>query len=508
MTSLDLNVYIGFDSSNYGQQLAYDVCKSSILRHNPEMQVHGLFKDKLTEQGLFSREDNTGATEFTYTRFLVPYLNNYQGWALFCDSDFLWFCDPAEILEKYANDKYAVMCVKHEYTQCNGHVKMDNQPQEWYPKKNWSSLMLFNCSHPSVKNLTLDAVNTQTPQWLHRMEWCKGETVTAIAGETDAGGVEVEAQIGSIDKIYNYLVGYYDDSAPAGETVRAVHFTDGGPWHEKYRDVPYGDLWTAYLTEYEKNKLFRPALFVSSFSEKLYHDYAQKFVKSFTSTQQYNLVVYTEDYISDGFPDLHGQPVEYYLESAEVNTFIQKDGKILNRHNGWPWQAGRFSHKVFALKDALYRSQGYDYLVWTDADMVYHKELPMKMVKSLLPSGYMMSFLGRKRTSECGFMIFDLRHARTVDYITEVCRYYTSGDLYKLREWHDSYVFDVVRTQFEKQGVKTHSLSGFGHVDNVIQYTPLVDYLYHHKGREAKQTMSAETHVGTDVDTSATALFI
>merc|ERR1711916_200606 len=116
------------------------------------IEVIKLVKQDLIDQKLFWREDKTGATEFTYTRFLVPYLNNYEGWALFCDSDFLWTCDVNEVFEKYSDSKNAVSCVKHNYTNCHGKTKMDGRPQEFYPRKNWSSLMSFNCSLQMLKN--------------------------------------------------------------------------------------------------------------------------------------------------------------------------------------------------------------------------------------------------------------------------------------------------------------------------------------------------------------------
>jgi hypothetical protein len=109
---------------------------------------------------------------------------------------------------------------------------MDGRPQEYYPRKNWSSLMLFNCSHPSIKNLTPENVSTQTPQWLHRMYWAKDE------------------EIGEIDKSYNYLVGYYDDN-----NINALHYTDGGPWHPGYENVEHGEKWLEYINKEEKQKI-------------------------------------------------------------------------------------------------------------------------------------------------------------------------------------------------------------------------------------------------------------
>ena len=182
-----LKIFIGFDSSNYGQELAYEVCKRSLLKHTSvPLEFYKMIKSEMIEQNIFKRTDKDGATEFTYTRFFVPYLSNYKGYSLFCDSDFLWTCDVNELFEKYSNSKNAVSCVKHNYTNCHGKTKMDGRPQEFYPRKNWSSLMLFNCSHPDVKKLTLEAVSTEKPAWLHRMQWAKDE------------------EIGEIDKSYNY----------------------------------------------------------------------------------------------------------------------------------------------------------------------------------------------------------------------------------------------------------------------------------------------------------------
>ena len=228
------NIYIGFDSTNYGQHLAYEVCKKSILKYNKSNNIiiNKLVKKDLETQNIFNRNDNTGSTEFTYTRFLVPYLNNYKGWALFCDSDFLWFCDVDEIFDKYNDEKYAVYCVKHTYQNCNHTLKMNGKKQEWYPRKNWSSLMLFNCSHPSIKNLSVDNINQKSPQWLHRMEWCK------------------ENEIGEIDTRYNYLINYYSDN-----DYKVLHYTDGGPWYLNHRYSLYSNKWLNYLTNNEKIKL-------------------------------------------------------------------------------------------------------------------------------------------------------------------------------------------------------------------------------------------------------------
>lgn len=225
-----MNIYIGYDSSNYGQELAYKICHRSILMNcNIPINIFPIKKKEMEERGLYYRKDNNGSTEFTYTRFLAPYLNNYQGYALFCDSDFLWTCNINELISFIKDTNYAVMCVKHDYTNCPTKTKMDGQVQEYYPRKNWSSLMLFNCSHPSIKNLNINTINTQTPAWLHRMSWCKDE------------------EIGSLPIEYNYLVGYYTNiSNPKG-----IHYTDGGPWYIDYKNIDFATDWLSYLNQEE-----------------------------------------------------------------------------------------------------------------------------------------------------------------------------------------------------------------------------------------------------------------
>jgi hypothetical protein len=229
-----MSVYIGFDSTNYYQELAYNVCLRSIKKYNNMITTHKIVKKELENNIGFVRKINDGSTEFTYTRFLTPLLNNYKGWALFCDSDFLWFCDIDEIFKTYCDNKYAVYCVKHEYSKVNSNIKLNGKKQEWYPRKNWSSLMLFNCSHPSIiANMTLYNINTKSPQWLHRMEWCNDE------------------MIGSIDIQFNYLVGYYNTNI-----YKVLHYTDGIPAYPMYRNCMYSDEWYSYLTNEEKQYLF------------------------------------------------------------------------------------------------------------------------------------------------------------------------------------------------------------------------------------------------------------
>ena len=236
----NLTIYVGFDASNDTQKIAHDVCVRSIQKYNNKIKIISLVKSELTSKGYFYREnDPKASTEFTYTRFLVPFLNNYEGIAVFCDSDFLYKYNIEELLNYYEPTK-AVMCVKHNQISLTS-TKFSGMPQNDYPRKNWSSLMMFNCSHPSCKNLNLETVNRQTPKYLHRMEWCNDD------------------EIGDIPYQYNYLLGYYFTN-----DAKAIHYTEGGPWHNEWYnyklpidcvDKKYGKEWLEYLTEEEAKTL-------------------------------------------------------------------------------------------------------------------------------------------------------------------------------------------------------------------------------------------------------------
>ena len=226
---MKLTVYIGYDTTNLGQQMARTVCERSIRRYNEDIEIKTLELKDLISSGVYTRpHDEKQSTEFTYTRFLVPYLNNYQGLAVFCDSDFLWQRNIYSLIA-YADSSLSVSCVHHEYTECPNKLKMDGFKQEWYPRKNWSSLMLFDCEHEHCKKLTPEVISTASPKYLHRMEWTE------------------DVCIGRIPHSYNYLVGYYNThKRPA-----AYHFTDGGPWHKETADCDEGDKWLAYLDDAE-----------------------------------------------------------------------------------------------------------------------------------------------------------------------------------------------------------------------------------------------------------------
>jgi lipopolysaccharide biosynthesis glycosyltransferase len=218
-----MKVFVGYDTR---EDIAYQVCKHSIKSKSKLADVRPLKQQELRDAGWYTRPiDKLASTEFTFTRFLIPELTNFKGWALFMDCDMILTTDIKELFDQ-ADPKYAVMCVQHDYTPKEG-TKMDGQKQTIYPRKNWSSVMLFNCAHPSNAKLTMDLVNDPeiNGAYLHRFSWLKDE------------------EIGELDHTWNYLVGVYDDI----DKPKLIHYTEGGPWFENYRDCEFNNLWKQEL---------------------------------------------------------------------------------------------------------------------------------------------------------------------------------------------------------------------------------------------------------------------
>jgi lipopolysaccharide biosynthesis glycosyltransferase len=216
-----MKIFIGYDTR---EDIAYQVCKHSILSRQPAAEIRPLKQQELRDAGWYNRPvDKLASTEFTFTRFLIPELTNFTGWALFIDCDIITTTDIKELFDQ-ADDQYAVMCVKHDYTVKEG-IKMDGKVQTIYPRKNWSSVMLINCGHPSNRVLTQDLVNNPeiNGAYLHRFSWLKNE------------------EIGELNHTWNYLVGVYDNI----EIPKLIHYTEGGPWfdHPEYRYCDFHQLW-------------------------------------------------------------------------------------------------------------------------------------------------------------------------------------------------------------------------------------------------------------------------
>ena len=220
-----MKIFVGYDTR---EDIAYQVCKHSILSKQPAADIRPLKQQELRDSGWYKRKaDKLASTEFTFTRFLIPELTDFKGWALFMDCDMILTTDIKELFDQ-ADDKYAVMCVKHDYTPKEG-TKMDGQKQTIYPRKNWSSVVLWNCGHPSNKRVTQDFVNDPeiNGAYLHRFSWLKDE------------------EVGKLDHTWNYLVGVYNDI----KTPKLIHYTEGGPWFENYRNCEFSSLWKQELSD-------------------------------------------------------------------------------------------------------------------------------------------------------------------------------------------------------------------------------------------------------------------
>ncbi len=163
------------------------------------------------------------STEFAITRFFLPHLTERKGWALFGDSDLLFRGDVRDLFA-LADDRYAVMVVQHPELDGEG-TKMDGAAQLPYRRKNWSSVVLWNLSHPAHDALTLSVLNTWPGRELHAFRWLE------------------DAQIGALPGTWNWLEGY---SAPDPDPA-VVHLTRGGPWFRNWEHVAWAEAWLAEL---------------------------------------------------------------------------------------------------------------------------------------------------------------------------------------------------------------------------------------------------------------------
>lgn len=210
-------IFIGFDPR---ETVAWHVLSHSILaRSSMPVALTPLALDNLGP--LMWRERNQlQSTDFSFSRFLVPSLSGYSGWSIFMDCDMLVLDDIAK-LWAMRDDRFAVMCVKHDHVP-NETTKFLNAPQTAYQKKNWSSVMLFN--NEKCRALTPDYVNTASGLDLHQFKWLDSDDL-----------------IGEVSPAWNHLVGY----DPVSEGASNVHFTIGGPYFNEYVSCEYAQEWFA-----------------------------------------------------------------------------------------------------------------------------------------------------------------------------------------------------------------------------------------------------------------------
>jgi len=239
-------VYIGWDSREVA--CSHVLANSITKRTSSPLTIQYLNHRELRKSGHFNRmwtidkngefidviDGKTFSTEFSHSRFLIPHLMNYEGWALFTDCDMVFLSDIKKLFA-LADDKYAVMCVKHHHKPEN-ETKMDGRHQAIYYRKNWSSFVLWNCGHPANKILTAARVNSMRGSDLHAFVWLNDQ------------------QIGSLPTSYNFISGVSPKLPPErGGMPDVIHYTEGGPWFDNCQDVPYAGIWIREFEDWQSS---------------------------------------------------------------------------------------------------------------------------------------------------------------------------------------------------------------------------------------------------------------
>lgn len=210
-------IVIGFDQR---EAVAYHTFVQSIIEN--ASQPVSFIPLALNNVKEYVETHNDGSNAFIYSRFLTPWLMNFNGWAIFADGDMICKSDIAE-LWKLRDESKAVMVVKHDYKTKAKDKYLGNKNED-YPRKNWSSVILWNCAHPKHKMLTPEFIAKQTGAFLHRFTWLD------------------DAEVGELPKEWNWLTTEYPDNYQA----HLLHYTLGTPCFKDYTDSEMSDVWHGY----------------------------------------------------------------------------------------------------------------------------------------------------------------------------------------------------------------------------------------------------------------------
>jgi lipopolysaccharide biosynthesis glycosyltransferase len=209
-----INIFIGYD---HREAIAYHVCANSIIRHSSKPISFTPLALKNMQD--YQETHTDGSNQFIYSRFLVPHLMEYNGWAIFMDGDML-VRDDIDTLWALRDDSKAVMVVKHDY-KTKMTEKYLGAKNENYPRKNWSSVILWNCGHAANKVVTPAFIETATGAQLHRFTWLADELV------------------GELPSVWNWL----PDEFGANQDAKLLHYTLGTPSFHDFATTPMGDEW-------------------------------------------------------------------------------------------------------------------------------------------------------------------------------------------------------------------------------------------------------------------------
>ena len=209
-----IKIVVGFDQR---EAIAYHTFSQSVLEKS-SLPVLFLPLSINTLKG-YKETHNDKSNDFVYSRFLTPYLHNFEGWAIFADGDLVCQSDIKELWDLRDETK-ALQVVMHDYkTKFN--QKYLGNTNENYPRKNWSSLILWNCCHPKHKVLTPDFISNQTGKYLHRFSWLDDE------------------DIGELPIDWNWLAIEY----PNNPKAKIIHYTLGTPCFKDYRNTEMAVTW-------------------------------------------------------------------------------------------------------------------------------------------------------------------------------------------------------------------------------------------------------------------------
>lgn len=209
-----ITVVVGFDQRE--SILYHTFCQSVLEKTTSVVQFIPLVNNSLN---FYTEDHGDGSNDFIYTRFLVPYLCNFSGIAIYADSDMIFRSDISELYRLFDKNK-AVQVVKHDY-ETKMSIKYLGNENVNYPKKNWSSLIIFNCQHRANRILTPDFVRLKPGSYLHRFSWLGDD------------------EIGDLPPVWNWLAIEY----PENNLAKNIHYTLGAPCFIEFKETSMSAYW-------------------------------------------------------------------------------------------------------------------------------------------------------------------------------------------------------------------------------------------------------------------------